>query len=234
MAQRKDNLNLLHNINRDRSSFGLPRHGGVLKMRPALKGESGFTLLETVLTLAILGMLLVIVLSAVRLGIRSWEKGEGLAEDVGSIRSLTARLSTDISSIYPSTHKGDEVIRSVFIGNEDTLGFVTAGGVERGAIQYGGTRWVYYSVRETGLTIREKATLSPDLTVDSGGWLIEIEPSVEKINFEYRGIEKWTNRWNADQEKGLPAVVRVSIFFKNEKVPLKVTVPVGTSLAKRV
>ena len=45
------------------------------QVRPHV-GTSGFTLLEMVVTLTILGFILLIILGAFRLGLSAWEKGE--------------------------------------------------------------------------------------------------------------------------------------------------------------
>src|SRR3972149_6610878 len=63
-------------------------------------GERGFTLIETLLATSILIMLLAILLSAFRLGIRSWEKGEAAVDSIAARRAILSRLPKDVGSMF--------------------------------------------------------------------------------------------------------------------------------------
>lgn len=194
--------------------------------------QRGFTLLEALLALTILSVIIVIVLSALRLGIRSWEKGEVVVEDSNSIRFLHSKFAKDIGSIYPYFEKNAEIKRHIFIGNSDTLGFITAASDGRFGMPHGGLIWVYYSVRDTGLTVMEKTFPSKDMVDDTGGRLIDLDQYVENISFEYMGNESWEKSWNAILKKGLPVAIRTTVFFRDKKRPLTITVPIGVYFAQ--
>ncbi len=179
------------------------------------KNEKGFTLLETLLTLTILGVLLVIVLTAMRLGVRSWEKGTAVIEEGRMKRNFFSMLSDEISSMYPYKQKDRTESRYVFIGNNESLGFVTTMPGNAPGLPFAGARWVYYSVRENGLTVREKIITSTNLEDDAGGNLIDLEPDIESVSFEYMGDGGWENGWDADSKKSLPKMIKALIKYRN-------------------
>jgi prepilin-type N-terminal cleavage/methylation domain-containing protein len=130
---------------RKAAGLGGMRHGSVFPWRK-FKEERGFTLVETIMTLVILVVLLGIVFAALRLGIRSWEKGEAATESSAARRTMTSKLAGDIGSAYPYNEKTDGGKAVLFIGGGADLGFVTASGSGLSGGPWGGAKWVYYSV----------------------------------------------------------------------------------------
>lgn len=204
------------------------------RIKPLKKGEGGFTLVETLLTLSILAVILVILFSSLRLGISSWEKGEARAEEAAEARMLASRLAVDIGSMYPYRKKGEAGEEYLFVGSGNALGFVTvsrAGGLGKRGTPWGGAKWVYYSVGEKGLTIREKPFLSEDVESDEGGRLIELGPGVREMRLEYMGEGGWEESWDADGKKSLPSAVRVHVLLNGREAEkgFLFAVPVGNS-----
>lgn len=181
------------------------------------EGERGFTLIETLLSLSILGVLVVLLFSAMRLGIRSWEKGEASVEETGVRRHLLSKLTNEAASLYPYVLKEEGKKRYAFRGDSESLGFVTAGTASVPGRPEGGLKWVSYSLREDGLSVREKIITSEDLLEENGGYLSEVEPEVKKISFEYKGSSGWKNSWDAEAEKELPKAIKVMVNFKDGK-----------------
>lgn len=191
----------------------------------AAAGTEGFTLIETVLALSITAVVLVVVLSALRLGISSWERGESFMDASSARRSAAYRLEREAASMYPLRLKGTEV-RSAFAGSRDAVGFVT---VASGISAIPGARWVYYMSDEEGLKIYEKRISAddPELVSLTGGELVDVEPSIRKIDFEYLGESGWTGDWGA---KGLPRALRAQIGLADGS-ELTVTVQVRAVMA---
>lgn len=190
------------------------------------KDERGFTLLETLLAVSILAMLLAIVLSAFRLGIRSWEKGEAAIDSSAARRAIVSRLSADAGSMYPySQNSGQaaEAARPLFSAGNESLGFVTVTG---GASPWGGAKWVYYSVDSAGLTVREKTVPAVDLNKNAGGALIELEGGVNGIRFEYLGPSGWEESWDIDLRKTLPGAIKATLSFRDGST-FSALLPVG-------
>lgn len=195
----------------------------------SIKSKDGFTLIETLLALAILSMMLVIVLASVRLGVRSWEKGEEVVESASSARFVFLRLSQDIGAAFFGMQERGGVSHNFFVGSGSELGFVTVAGGIMSAMPSGGTKWVHYSVKEKGLTVREKINLAPDLIEDEAGRLMVLAPDVRAVAFEYKGGEGWWNSWDSKQINELPQAVRVTLTFRDRKSPEVITLAVGVA-----
>lgn len=181
------------------------------------EGERGFTFIETLLSLSILGILVVLLLSAMRLGIRSWEKGEASVEDISVRRHLFSKLTSEVASLYPYVLREEGKKQYAFRGDTDSLGFVTAGAANMPGRPDGGLKWVSYSLKEDGLSVREKIITSEDLMDENGGYLSEVEPEVKKLSFEYKGSSGWENSWDAEVKRELPKAIKVMVNFKDGK-----------------
>jgi prepilin-type N-terminal cleavage/methylation domain-containing protein len=191
------------------------------------KEDRGFTLVETIMTLAILVVLLGIVFSALRLGIRSWEKGEAVIESSAAKRTITSKFAGEIGSAYPYTEKTEGGSLVLFSGGQAALGFVTAGGYGLYGAPWGGAKWVYYSVRDGKLTVREKTVPAVNVRADEGGRLIELDEGVAAIAFEYLGEDGWVETWDAAGENGLPMAVKINISFNDGRKAATESVPLG-------
>jgi prepilin-type N-terminal cleavage/methylation domain-containing protein len=66
-----------------------------------LRSLTGFTLIEVIVTMTILGFILVIIYQIFRLGLSSWEKGESAAEEYQKIRIVSQLLSQQVKSAFP-------------------------------------------------------------------------------------------------------------------------------------
>lgn len=92
---------------------------------PAPRTISGFTLLEVLISLTILGLIFVAVLGAIQVGSRSWEKGEQRAEENLRNRALYDTLARELTTLYPLRVKDQEKEVITFRGSSDSLTFAT-------------------------------------------------------------------------------------------------------------
>lgn len=86
---------------------------------------SGFTLLEVLISLTILGLIFVAVLGAVQVGSRSWEKGERRVEENLRNRTLYDTLARELTMLYPLRIKEQDKEIITFRGSSDSLTFAT-------------------------------------------------------------------------------------------------------------
>jgi len=70
-------------------------------MKPSVKNSDGFTLLELILSMAIVGFIMAISLGAIRLGISTQEVGRQKTETYQRLRIIGEHLSQKIKSSYP-------------------------------------------------------------------------------------------------------------------------------------
>jgi general secretion pathway protein J len=62
------------------------------------KRQSGFTLIELLLSLSILSIISVIILGALRIGVRAWEKGEHVLASQQRSRAILDQLTRQLTS----------------------------------------------------------------------------------------------------------------------------------------
>lgn len=156
--------------------------------------ERAFTLLELMVSMTILSVIVVIILSGFRIGIRSWEVGERQAEKNQRLRMAAAQLSDEIRSAFALQIKGnidddDETVEPFngFFGDANSLKFITSTiGLTPSPM---GTRLraVSYKVDSNGLVVVESYLNFEEFFEDpeSVGEEIIINPDVSDISFLY-------------------------------------------------
>lgn len=196
-----------------------------------LRGK-GFTLIEVIVTMTIVGFILVIIYQVFRVGLFSWEKGESSAEEYQKIRIVSRLLSQQIKSAFPYEIKAQKAEANylAFEGKKQSMKFVSAFPVKSKRPE--GMVFTVYNFKEGGsgegsLILYEQRVLNTDffekeLKEDEGVSLLE---GLSQIRFEYfreadpqnNKTEEWVDEWNAKDEKQLPKAVKMTVTFANEK-----------------
>src|SRR4030042_3988291 len=132
------------------------------------KASRGFTLLEVIVTMTILGLILLIISGAFRLGLSAWERGESTREEYQKVRAISRLVCQQIKSSIPykiKTQKaeGDYL---AFEGKPHSLKFVSALPIK--ARQPQGFVYAIYEFQEGG---------------EEGGGLVYYEQRVLNKNF---------------------------------------------------
>lgn len=186
----------------------------------------GFTLLELLISLTILGMVAVIVYAALNLGAQASARGEVRTTENQRARAALALIARHLKSAYPLTFQGEKGKIVYFFGEPNGLSFIAA----TGRPEAGGLEKVTYFLRENregrrSLWVRTSAPALPiDLLNDREGGLrqeTQVLPDVEDVAWEYlrdtQGSaggkaqqEEWLERWDGSEDLRLPAAVRFS------------------------
>jgi general secretion pathway protein J len=204
-------------------------------MRDGEKMQAGFTLLELILSIAILSAVLVTIYATLSMGSRTWEKGERDIEKVQRMRVVMDLLSREIKAAYPyrvtpselDTHKEFYL----FDGKKDSLSFVSCVPLRGGT---GKLSWLAFWVEEgTGLVVVERDALRSDIfkereTLDRDEMVV-LDANVTDVRFEYYRSEEgdtkeatdgedtaWEEKWDAEEEESLPHAVSVAVTFLEE------------------
>jgi prepilin-type N-terminal cleavage/methylation domain-containing protein len=198
---------------RERAPVGCPRRQAPGPDRLAI-GGSGFTLIEVVISLAIVGALLVITYGGLRVGLSAWRQGEERSEAHQHVRGISTLLAGSVAAAYPYRTRAAEDAQSViqFDGTTDHLSFVTltAPFPLDPSIAFTAVRVGLDAGDEPGLTIRQWAL--PNRDIFSNAPPMFRDPTISKLHFRYRhpGGE-WSPRWDGATERSLPAAVQIAV-----------------------
>jgi general secretion pathway protein J len=188
------------------------------------KNEGGFTLLELIISITITAVILVILLSALRLGHRSQEKGTEADISSQHMRMLNDRLTWLIRGAYPYTIKieGEETLQ--FKGSARSLGFVTTSTdiYSDSPEDMAGLKWVTIYKGKEGLKIRESVFFFQDEAEgeEEAEKDLILDPTVTGISFKYMDFggedeeiksEVWVEGWDTEEKNYLPAAILAEI-----------------------
>ena len=93
--------------------------------RTVLGSETAFTLLELTISLVMIGIIVLIILGAMRLGFRSVDSGERRIEALERLRTSMTIVTSQIQSEIPLTWDNDGEKNFYFSGDREALQFAT-------------------------------------------------------------------------------------------------------------
>jgi general secretion pathway protein J len=174
---------------------------------------AGFTLLELILALSIVGALLAISFGGLRVGLTAWRRGEDRAEAHQHARTLLDLLARSLSGAHAyrlPTGEGRQ-LTLLFEGEPGRIAFVTVSPPFPADSAIAFTA-VTFSVEggTPGLAVRQKAL--PNLDPFELLLPVLVDPAVDGIGFLYqRETGEWVDRWDAALERALPRAVEVTL-----------------------
>jgi general secretion pathway protein J len=199
------------------------------------RSDRGSTLIELLISITIVGVILVIIMGAFRIGIRAWEKGERDVESFQRQQIVLSIIKRQLSSICrrPILLEGGGSF--VFNGDEKVIDFISTVSIIPGN-DIGNVR-VTYRVRQNNdnnlyyLEIAERNFLTGGAgeTIDmlDDDLVHELIADVYDIRFEYlkkvqNEEDEWQQVWDEGIETGLPAAVKCILQMDERKPPVAV------------
>jgi general secretion pathway protein J len=209
------------------------------------RSTTGFTLIEVVVTLTILGFILLIIFGAFRLGLSAWERGESTKEEYQKVRIISQLISQQVKSIvaYKIKTQQAEGDYLAFEGKAHSLKFVSALPIK--AKQPEGFVYAIYEFKEGGseggrLVLYEQRALNKDFFAEEPKeeLAVSLLEGVSNVRFEYyreedplkNQKEEWVEEWNAKEERELPKTLRMTITQKNQKDKEELPITILASL----
>jgi general secretion pathway protein J len=185
------------------------------------KLQRGFTLIELVVAMALLGTMMLLLYSGLSFSLRGWDAG-----DANGRRSVDRRIGEnfvrrELSELFPMRWKEPMAVKFAFEGGRDHLKFVSSRPAD---ISQGGLSLVGLEVQEEGRGSRKKNLVMrramPDDEAKSFAPLDAAEPfvliaGVDSVVFEYFGAEndftppQWNDAWKWDAR--VPEMIRLHI-----------------------
>lgn len=189
--------------------------------------QQGFTLLELLIALTLLGLILVLLFGGLRLGMRSWDVSQKQVDNLNSVRSLEGFLRREMSVIAPYRWKSGVAPQLAFLGERQQLSFVaplpsrvSAGGLYAVSIslevQGQGKKRIVWRYLPVNGAMQDFSSLAqaPQVVLASS----ELD-EVEDIGLSYFGQEnstiapRWMDRW--DSKAALPLLIRIQVKLKH-------------------
>lgn len=196
-------------------------------MKRPLFSRSGFTLLELLIAMALLAVVVVIVVSAMRLSFRSMEKGDRMVLSLERVRTSLSIIEAQLQSAFSvspprDAQAGEAVVQ--FKGDSGAVEFRSYHSL------WGGTKGpvvVSYRVADDGRGKKSLVITETPIAMDAVREAILMD-NADGILFEFfsRGLTdergEWLDRW--EKEDQLPPKVRLSI--RKDQRLLSIVAPV--------
>lgn len=182
--------------------------------------QNGFTLLELLISIALLGLILVLLFGGLRLGVRSWDSVQQQVDTLNAVRAAESFLRHEMEQTFPYRWKMSLAKRIAFLGERDKVRFVSrlpdrigVGGLYAVSLELehrgAGRRlvWKHVAIHSA---MEDFAELDQSQEVVLAG---SDRSSVEDIWLTYFGRDvegatpRWVDRW--DSNLGLPMLIRI-------------------------
>ena len=179
-----------------------------------MRRARGFTLVELLIALGIVGVLLVIAFSGLRVAITAWTRGEDRAEAHQHVRTIAFTMARALGAAYPyRAAKGEapEVV-TLFNGADQKLEFVTQAAPLplQAPVAFTAVVISLESGEEQGLVVRERAL--PNRDPFTKGDIVMRDPSVTSLSFKFQNeTGDWVDVWNGEELKTIPRGVQLAI-----------------------
>jgi general secretion pathway protein J len=200
---------------------------------------SGFTLVEVMVSMTILGFIILMVYGVFRLGGTAWEKGDRIRDKYQKSRSASQLIFRQVKSavpykIKPQKAEGDYL---AFEGTPNSLRFVSA--LPLKTMQNDGLVYVFYEFQTGGieggrLILYEQRALNKNFMEERPReeLAVPIFEEMAEVKFAYYREENpdknqsagWVESWSAKEEKELPKAVQIT-FVSNKSREGKGEIP---------
>ena len=180
----------------------------------------GFTLIEIVVAMVILGAMLLLLWSGMSFAMRSWDAGDNVGRAAADRRIGEAFMRRELGELFPMRWKDATRVRMAFEGDKEHLRFVSA---RPAGVSVGGLSLVSIEVTgdarkgERHLTMRRA---QPDDAAENFDPLDAAESTiviagVDSVQFEYFGAENdftdptWRDDWKPTDR--IPQLIRIGV-----------------------
>ena len=193
--------------------------------RCCAQAAAGFTLVELLVAITLLGMLAALVFGGFRFGNRAWERAQAHVDHASEIQLAQSFLRRRLGTAAP-VRKRDEGREQhlEFDGEASRLSFVTVMPVHRGTGGYARLELEFKRTAEAGellLTWRPYRFGSQADADEDEGDVRALLRQVDEVTFAYYGPRRddrdepltWSSSWR--ERRQLPRLIRVRLKFAN-------------------
>ena len=187
-------------------------------MRVKLNGDSGFTLLELLVSMSILAVVITVVVEAFWLGQRSWEQGNEVVEVELRLRTAVDIISKQLSSTFPVEVKKKDS-DGAFSGSREEITFVTS--MPMGFERRAGLFYVGYYLEEdkagghkTLKVIQRPYYTDKPLDIEDRDNGYTVLAGLEVATWDYFTDGAWVDEFNGEYGR-LPERVRFTLALSD-------------------
>ncbi|MEZ5599862.1 MAG: prepilin-type N-terminal cleavage/methylation domain-containing protein [Candidatus Competibacteraceae bacterium] len=192
-------------------------------MRGAERRQQGFSLLELVVAITLMGLVLVVLYGGLRLGLNGWDSGERRAEASNRLRSaqefLRRQLAQSMTVYETNDDRRERFV--VFAGRSEGIEFVAPMPARLGQ---GGLYRMWIEMADGQLRLRQRPYLPGDPAAGEERVNVLLE-GVSAMEWAYFGPERDNDqespRWHADwtSTERRPLLVRLNLTLRGESWP---------------
>jgi general secretion pathway protein J len=183
---------------------------------PRLRDARGLTLVEILIAFTILGVIVVLLVTSLRVGVRAWEAGERRAVSQQELRAIVELITEAVSTaVVYRGRLGQGLERVVlFQGEADEVRFVTTAPplvLDAPAAPYHAVTLRLAGDGELRLVER---LVPADEPFGETPYVV-LSRGVRSVRLEYRDDEGlWQSQWDTDRQ-GIPTAVRVELTLRD-------------------
>ncbi len=187
-------------------------------MKPARR-PGGFTLLELLIALSIVGALLAIAFGGLRVALAAWGQGEARAGVHQELRGVAVIIRRALGAAYPYRGPLGAGLEQklLFRGEQNRIELVTQAAPLPASTPIAFTALVVGVETDEGrpaLVVRQRALPNREPFTEAAPVLRD--DAVEQIQFQYlTDTGSWQDTWDAEQQNGLPRAVRVTFALSH-------------------
>ena len=181
---------------------------------------AGFTLIELVIALALMGVMVLFMYSGLAFGLRGWDAADTNGRRTADRRIAENFLRREVAELFPMRWKDPLVLRLAFEGKPDLLRFVSVrpAGISVTGLSLVGVSAEQDTVKRTRNLVMRRA--SPGDEQKDFGPLAQGEATIlfediDSVVFEYYGAEndftdpKWVDTW--EWPGRIPQLIRIRV-----------------------
>jgi general secretion pathway protein J len=196
----------------------------------SIGSSTGFTLLELMISIAIIGIMLIILMGVLRLGFRSVETGGKKIDAVERVRISLNLIDSQIRSALPLSHDVNGETKVYFKGDRSSLELATNYSIWEGESGYSlvsyrlaegdkGKRSLLASESKVGQENKKEIKLLSQFDDLVFGYFYK-DPTEEE--------GKWVDQWT--DEKLVPEKIRLQVMSQGKIISLIIPMKTGWSL----
>ncbi|MBU4312588.1 MAG: prepilin-type N-terminal cleavage/methylation domain-containing protein [Candidatus Omnitrophica bacterium] len=172
-----------------------------------LRDRTGFTLVEMLISLAILAMIVASTFTIFSSSSKSWQKGEARSERYHNARAAIGKISMELSQ---AVIREDGLCR--FIGEKDEVKFVSFVSSSSGVFE--AAEIEYWLDKERKFLLRNE-DIEPDYDFSTQDQSDILADNISELGFSYYDGVDWSDTWDSDSV--LPKAVKIRIKLEDKK-----------------